>query len=89
MYPAKSNIYTLLLTRPRSHNVLVTWDEDLQLAGKRMVLICSSGVGGTNGNDLPACMYMYNMCGFTHDCGCVVNDSSSMAVWEKTIFYLA
>ena len=36
--------------------------EDLQLAGvegQRDGKLCSSGEGGTDGKDLPVCMYMY------------------------------
>ena len=50
-----------------------------------------SSEGEINGNDLLVCTCM---CGSAHDCGCVVDGSSSMAVllsvtWEKTLFYLA
>ena len=52
---------------------------DLQLTGvegQRDGKLCSSGKGGTDGKDLPVCICM---CGSTHDCGCVVDDSSAMA----------
>ena len=52
--------------------------EDLQLAGvegQTNGKLCSLGEGGIDSKDLPvrACM-----CGFAHDCGCVVDGSNAM-----------
>ena len=58
---------------------LQSFAEDLQLAGlepgQRDGKLCSSGEGGTDGNDLPVHTCM---CGSAHDCGCVVNGSNAM-----------
>ena len=46
--------------------------EDLQLAGVEGQTdgkLCSLGEGGTDGKNLPVCACM---CGFAHDCGCMV-----------------
>ena len=51
----------------------------LQLAGVEGQMdgkLCSSGEGGTDGEDLPVCICM---CGSAHDCGCVVDGSNAMA----------
>ena len=53
--------------------------EDLHLAGvegQRDGKLRSSGKGGTDGEDLPACICM---CGSAHGYGCVVDGSSAMA----------
>ena len=55
----------------------------LQLAGlegQRDGKLCSSGEGGTDGNDLPVHTCM---CGSAHDCGCVVNGSNAMVSLSK------
>ena len=52
--------------------------EDLQLAGVEGQMdgkLCSSCEGGTDGKDLSVCTCM---CGFAHDCGCVVDGSNAM-----------
>ena len=38
--------------------------------------VCSSGEGGREGKDLPVCT---SMCGFAHDCGCMVNGIGAMS----------
>ena len=61
--------------------------EDLQLAGvvgQMDGTLCSSGEGGTDGNNLP----MHTcMCGSAHNCGCVV-DGSNNNTHEATIALL-
>ena len=47
----------------------------LEFRGKRIVSLCSSGKGGTNGKHLPV---RTCMCGAAHDCGCVVDGSNAM-----------
>ena len=54
--------------------------EHLQLAGVEGHTdggkLCSSGDKGTDGKDMPAYTCV---CGYSHDCGCVVNGSCAMA----------